>query len=91
MRIRPALRTEATYGTLYGMHRTTVYLPDDLKRALERLAATRRCTEAELVREAVRALTSAAEAAAPRIPLFKSGEPRLAERVDEALRGFGES
>jgi hypothetical protein len=27
----------------------------------------------------------------PRLPLFKSGKPRLAERVDEALGGFGGS
>jgi hypothetical protein len=28
--------------------------------------------------------------ARPRIPLFASADPTLAERVDEALDGFGE-
>ena len=33
--------------------KTTLYLPDELKRALERVAAERGCSEAELVREAL--------------------------------------
>jgi hypothetical protein len=28
--------------------------------------------------------------ARPRIPLFRSGAPGLAERIDEELAGFGE-
>ncbi len=73
---------------MYGMQKTTVYLPDDLKRALEQAAASRGCSEAELIREAVRALTGGA--ARPRLPLFRSGQRGLAERVDQALKGFGE-
>lgn len=72
------------------MHRTTVYLPDELKKALKRIAVQRGCSEAELVRQALVALAATAEAPAPRLPLFESGDPTLAERVDEALRGFGE-
>jgi plasmid stability protein len=77
------------YGTVYGMQKTTVYLPDDLKRALERIAATRGCSEAELMREAVRTLAGEAVPPRPRLPLFKSGKRGLAERVDQALAGFG--
>jgi hypothetical protein len=72
------------------MHRTTVYLPESLKRALERLAATRRCSEAELLREAVTALVAASAPPAPTLPLFESKQPDLAENVDAALTGFGE-
>jgi len=72
------------------MHKTTLYLPDDLKEALEREAAARGCSEATLVREALRKLAAEAEGTRPRLPLFKSKHPRLAERTDEALRGFGE-
>jgi plasmid stability protein len=75
---------------MYGVHRTTVYLPDELKRALARVAAARGCSEAELVRQALAALAASAEAPEPRLPLFESGDPTLAERLDEALRGFGE-
>jgi Arc/MetJ-type ribon-helix-helix transcriptional regulator len=77
------------YGTVYGMQKTTVYLPNDLKRALERVAAARGCSEAELIREAVRTLAEEAVPPRPRLPLFKSGKRGLAERVDRALAGFG--
>jgi hypothetical protein len=76
---------------MYGMQKTTVYIPDDVKRALEQAAAARGISEAELIREALRMLTSKAVPPRPRLPLFKSGKPRLAERVDDALSGFGES
>ena len=72
-------------GNVYGMQRTTVYLPDDLKRALEQVAAARGCSEAALVREAIRTLTMDATPPRPRLPLFRSGKARLAERVDTAL------
>ena len=75
---------------MYGVHKTTVYLPDDLKKDLERVAATRGCSEAELIREAIRTLALGSAAPRPRVPLFKSGKPGLAERVDQALAGFGE-
>jgi len=73
------------------MQKTTVYIPDDLKRALVQTALARGVSEAELIREALRALTSNTIAPRPRIPLFKSGKPRLSERADDALSGFGES
>ena len=76
---------------MYGMQKTTVYIPEDVKRALGQVAAARGVSEAELIREALRTLTSKTTPPRPRLPLFKSGKPRLAERVDEALSGFGES
>ena len=76
---------------MYGMQKTTVYIPEDVKRTLSRVAAARGVSEAELIREALRALTAQATPPKPRLPLFKSGKPRLAEGVDEALAGFGES
>ncbi len=79
------------YGRVYGMQKTTVYIPEDVKRALSRVAAARGISEAELIREAVRIHTLQAAPPRPRLPLFKSGKPRLAEGVDEALAGFGES
>jgi Arc/MetJ-type ribon-helix-helix transcriptional regulator len=72
------------------MKKTTVYLPDDLKAALERMAAAQGRSEAELIRQAVRELTRNLEPPRPRLPLFRSGDPTLAERVDEALEGFGQ-
>lgn len=72
------------------MKKTTVYLPDDLKAALERAALARGRSEADLIHEAVRDMTRDAEPPKPRLPLFRSGDPTLAERVDEELSGFGE-
>lgn len=71
------------------MTKTTVYLPLALKRALKKVAAERRCSEAELLREAVARLTGEAEAAVPRLPLFRATGPSIAEDVDRALEGFG--
>ena len=76
---------------MYGMQKTTVYLPEEIKQALARLATERGVTEAELIREALRELISQSTPPRPRLPLFKSGKVHLAENVDQALIGFGES
>jgi hypothetical protein len=70
---------------MYGVRRTTVYLPDDLKAALQRTAAGQGLTEAELIREGVRLVTERYATPEPRLPLFTSGNPALSESVDEAL------
>lgn len=74
------------------MRQTTIYLPDDLKRRLERAAREDRRTEASIVREALDEALSRREVA-PTAPLFGEGwgDPMLAERVDEILgeTGFG--
>ncbi len=81
------------YGTMYGMKKTTVYLPDDLKAALERVAVAEGCSEAELIRAAVHDRVAALSRPRPRVPLWPSGfgDPTIAERVDELLDGFGAS
>lgn len=73
-------------GTIYGMpHKTTVYLPDDLKTAVEGEARRRRLSEAEVIRQAI---SQAVRRPRPRAG-FVDGEP-MAEHVDELLAGFGE-
>ncbi|MEO7294719.1 MAG: CopG family transcriptional regulator [Candidatus Limnocylindria bacterium] len=72
------------------MEKTTVYLPDELKRALRRAARSSGRSEAELIREGIGLVTGTHRLAEPRLPLFESGSPDLAERVDELLDGFGE-
>jgi Arc/MetJ-type ribon-helix-helix transcriptional regulator len=73
-----------------GMEKTTVYLPDELKRALRRAARASGRSEAELIREGIGLITGTHRIAEPRLPLFESGQPDLSERVDELLEGFGE-
>jgi plasmid stability protein len=74
-----------------GMQKTTVYIPEDVKRALRQVAASRGVSEAELIREALRAVAERSVPPRPRLPLFDSGKPGLVERIDEALSGFGKS
>ena len=72
------------------MEKTTVYLSDELKQALRRAARAAGRSEAELIREGIGLVTGSHRIAEPRLPLFDSGQADLAERVDEALIGFGE-
>jgi len=73
------------------MEKTTVYLPDELKRALERAAQIEKRSEADLIREGISHVTARHQVAEPTLPLFSSGTGDLASRVDELLEGFGES
>ncbi|MBX3194255.1 MAG: CopG family transcriptional regulator [Schumannella sp.] len=70
------------------MTKTTLYLPDDLKRAIEAEAVRRGESEAEVIREALRSSIPAV-VRRPRGALFSGREP-IAERVDDLLAGFGE-
>lgn len=74
------------------MIKTTVYLPENLKRDLERIAAQRSSSEAEVIREALAKFVDERPRRKPSMGLFSSGDPTLAERVDEVLAedGFGE-
>jgi hypothetical protein len=72
------------------MRRTTVYLPDELKTRLERAAQAKGRSEADVIREAIDRFTAGEGRPRPRLPLFESGQPDLADRADEALAGFGE-
>lgn len=75
------------------MKKATVYLPDDLKADLQEAAREAGQSESKLIRDAVRNVVVRSVSRIgprPRIPLFTSQDPELAERVDEYLRGFGE-
>ncbi|CAN5683392.1 type II toxin-antitoxin system antitoxin VapB26 [soil metagenome] len=72
------------------MIKTTIYLPEPLKRQLQRLSKRLGRSEAQLIRDAVERLVEERPAPRPRLPLFASNDPDLADRVDEALAGFGE-
>ena len=72
------------------MVKTTVYLPEDSKKALGQLAQARKRPEAELIREAIQRFIVDESRPRPRIPLFRSGIPDLAQNVDKYLKGFGE-
>ncbi len=75
---------------MYAMQRTTVYLPEDLKLNLRRTARAVGRSEADLIREGVQKVVAVYDSPRPRIPLFRSSDPTLADHVDEHLKGFGE-
>lgn len=84
--------SEARYGMVVCMvmHKTTVYLPETLKRELERASVESGRSEAELIREGVRLAIAELAPPRPHFGAFDSGDPTLARRVDELLAGFGE-
>lgn len=70
---------------MYGMTtKTTVYLPEELKRGVEREARRQEISEAEVIR---RAIADAVRTPRPRAGII-DGEP-FAERAEELLEGFG--
>jgi Arc/MetJ-type ribon-helix-helix transcriptional regulator len=73
------------------MRKTTIYLPDDLKRRIEKVARTSRKSEADVIRDAINAATRVAGAPVPRIPLVNTGlgDATIAENVDALLESFG--
>ena len=79
---------------MYGMRKprkTTIYLPDRLKRDIERVAQNERRSEADVIRDAVENSIYERRAPEPRIPLvsYGLGAPDIAERAEELLDGFG--
>ena len=70
------------------MEKTTVYLPADLKEELRRAAQRRGVSEAEVIRESIRASVTE-DRPRPRGALFAGGES-VSSRVDELLDGFGD-
>jgi hypothetical protein len=71
------------------MNKTTLYLPEDLKHAVEAAARLSGTSEAEVIRGALRR-TLTPQRPRPHGGLFTGTEP-IADRVDELLAGFGES
>ncbi len=76
---------------MYGMIKTTVFLPEDLKASLKRMSNEEGRSEAEIIRDAIQAVVQRRKNPCPRVPLTHQGlgDPSLAERVDELLKGFG--
>jgi len=80
------------YGTMYGMKKTTLYLPDELKERIESAAQDQGRSEADVIRDAIASAVPVRRAPAPRVPLpgVKLGDPTIAERAGDVMDGFGE-
>lgn len=73
------------------MKKTTLYLPDELKQRLEKVARGEQRSEAEVIRDAIADAVGGLDTPVPRLPLTGKGlgDPTIAERVDELLETFG--
>lgn len=81
------------YGTTYGtLKKTTIYIPEDLKKKLEAMAKEKKTSEANIIRDAVSAIVEKRVYPKPRLPLpgMTLGDPTIAERAGDLLDGFGE-
>lgn len=70
------------------MNKTTLYLPDDLRRAVKNASAREGVSEAEVIRRAIRKAVGGSRPR-PRGALFASGNP-IARDAERLLDGFGE-
>ena len=77
---------------MYGMKKTTVYLPDELKQGVSRAADASGLSEADVIRKGIQSAVDRYTAPPLRAPLFDSGDPGLWRGADdnELLEGFGE-
>jgi hypothetical protein len=71
--------------------KTTIYLPDDLKKRVEDVARMEGRSEAWVIRDAISAAV-APRILRPQVPLpgVTLGDPGIAERAGDLLDGFGE-
>lgn len=69
------------------MHKTTVYLPEDLDLRADAEAKALGLSKAELIRRGLAALLDASGTAkrSRPLPVFDSGRPRTADELDDAL------
>ena len=73
------------------MVKTTLYLPDDLKKAVEREAARRQSSEAEVMRAAIAREVNELERPKPRGGFIDDDWGPIDWNNDDYLAGFGES
>lgn len=76
------------------MKKTTIYLPEELKKKVEAMAKNEKKSEADVIRDAINSAYEYKRTyPKPRLPLvpgLKLGRPDIAEKADELLDGFGE-
>lgn len=75
-----------TGGTICGMLKTTVYVPEELDARLNAEAAATGQSKAQLIRTAIeQLLESSPRGRLTPLPVFTSGRPRTAEEMDHDL------
>lgn len=72
---------------MYGMHKTTVYLPESLELRLDAFAASSGVSKAELIRKAVADMLDklAPPTDSRSLPMFDSGRPMTPESMNDSV------
>ena len=85
-------RSDPNVWYTYGVKKTTLYLPDELKKQVETVAKAEGSSEADVIRDALSSSLEGRLPPEPRIPLpgFSLKNSKIAERADELMDGFGE-
>ena len=71
------------------MHKTTLYLEDEVRERIARVAKETGRSQAEVIRDALRAFFMRRKK--PRSIGLGKGGPDLSDRAEDLLDGFGES
>jgi len=71
------------------MHKTTLYLEDEVRERIARVAKETGRSQAEVIRDALRVFFMRRKK--PRSIGLGKGGPDLSDRAEELLEGFGES
>jgi predicted transcriptional regulator len=72
------------------MHKTTIYLDDQIYRKIQRLAKATGRTQAMIIREALAAFTRTGKELPASIGAGASGRSDASERAEDLLDGFGD-
>lgn len=74
-------------GTICGMMKSTIYLPDEMDLKLSAEANATGISKAELIRRAIERLldTSTRDRRSGPLPVFHSGRPRSPESMDDVI------
>jgi hypothetical protein len=73
-----------------SLFKMTIYLPEELKRGVRRIAAETGRSQADIIRDGIRLAIAEYAPPPPTIPIYFSDEPHFGERVNEHLSGFGQ-
>lgn len=87
------MKSSNVWYNVWHLKKTTIYLPDELKKKVEEMARQEKKSEADIIRDAVStAVHTWRVYPKPQLPLpgMKLGDPTIAERAGDLLDGFGE-
>ena len=84
------MRNNSHHDIYITVHKTTIYLEDEVYEKIRQLAQASGRTQAAIIREALARLTTRGKRRPRSIGMGASGRSDLSDRADELLDGLGE-